>query len=194
MRRPGQPEARAPSDSLKRAGRRDSAAECTPAQASSSSEKMTDRRRELPSVDRLLHQPAIQELLGIAPRGAVVAAVRESIEAARTRRAGPPDRWEEDVRERLVRRAGSSLLPGAQRNRCRAAHQPGPCTPCDSGNSGDDGSGQRVQQPRARSSIRHSRKPERPLSRPAPLEHRRRRRTGGQQCGWRAGARAECPG
>ena len=72
---------------------------------------MTDRRRQLPSVDRLLHQPAIQELLGIAPRGAVVAAVRESIEAARTRRAGPPERWEEDVRERLTRRAGSSLLP-----------------------------------------------------------------------------------
>jgi L-seryl-tRNA(Ser) seleniumtransferase len=72
---------------------------------------MTDRRRELPSVDRLLHQPAIQELLGIAPRGAVVAAVRESLEAARTRRAGPPERWEEDVRERLARRAGSSLVP-----------------------------------------------------------------------------------
>ncbi len=72
---------------------------------------MTDRRRQLPSVDRLLHQPAIQELLGIAPRGAVVAAVRESIEAARTRRAGPPERWEEDVRERLVRRAGSGLVP-----------------------------------------------------------------------------------
>ena len=72
---------------------------------------MTDRRRQLPSVDRLLHQPAIQELLGIAPRGAVVAAVRESIEAARTRRAGPPERWEEDVRERLARRAGSSLVP-----------------------------------------------------------------------------------
>jgi len=72
---------------------------------------MTDRRRQLPSVDRLLHQPAIQELLGIAPRGAVVAAVRESIEAARTRRAGPPERWEEDVRERLARRADSSLVP-----------------------------------------------------------------------------------
>jgi len=72
---------------------------------------MTDRRRELPSVDRLLHQPAIQELFGIAPRGAVVAAVRESVEAARTRRAGPPERWEEDVRERLARRAGSSLVP-----------------------------------------------------------------------------------
>jgi L-seryl-tRNA(Ser) seleniumtransferase len=72
---------------------------------------MTDRRRQLPSVDRLLHQPGIQELLGIAPRGAVVAAVRESLEAARTRRAGPPERWEEDVRERLARRADSSLVP-----------------------------------------------------------------------------------
>jgi L-seryl-tRNA(Ser) seleniumtransferase len=72
---------------------------------------MSDSRRQLPSVDRLLHQPAIQELLQIAPRGAVVAAVRESIEAARTRRAGPPDHWEQDVRERLSRRNGASLQP-----------------------------------------------------------------------------------
>jgi L-seryl-tRNA(Ser) seleniumtransferase len=72
---------------------------------------MTDRRRQLPSVDRLLHQPAIQELLGVAPRGAVVAAVRESLEAARSQRAGPPDRWEEDVRERLARHTTSSLVP-----------------------------------------------------------------------------------
>src|SRR5438093_5243400 len=72
---------------------------------------MTDSRRQLPSVDRLLHQPAIQELLQIAPRSAVVAAVRESLEAARTRRAGPPDQWEEDILERLVRRIGASLLP-----------------------------------------------------------------------------------
>jgi L-seryl-tRNA(Ser) seleniumtransferase len=72
---------------------------------------MTDSRRQLPSVDRLLHQPAIRDLLEIAPRGAVVAAVRESIEAARTRRAGPPDHWEEDVRERLVRRTTASLVP-----------------------------------------------------------------------------------
>src|SRR5688572_7016576 len=72
---------------------------------------MTDHRRELPSVDRLLHQPGIQELLEMAPRGVVVAAVRESLEAARTRRAGPPERWEEDVRERLARRSEASLLP-----------------------------------------------------------------------------------
>ncbi|HEX6432956.1 MAG TPA: L-seryl-tRNA(Sec) selenium transferase [Gemmatimonadales bacterium] len=72
---------------------------------------MTDRRRQLPSVDRLLHQPEIQQLLDTAPRALVVAAVRESLEAARTRRAGPPDRWDEDVRERLAQRAGAGLLP-----------------------------------------------------------------------------------
>jgi L-seryl-tRNA(Ser) seleniumtransferase len=72
---------------------------------------MTDRRRQLPSVDRLMHQPAVQELLHIAPRGAVIAAVRESLDAARTRRAGPPDHWEEDIRERLVRRTGPGLRP-----------------------------------------------------------------------------------
>lgn len=58
-----------------------------------------------------MHQPAVQELLHIAPRGAVIAAVRESLEAARTRRAGPPDQWEEDIRERLVRRSAPELRP-----------------------------------------------------------------------------------
>ena len=72
---------------------------------------MTDRRRQLPSVDRLLHQPAVQELLRHAPRGAVIEAVRESLDAARTRRAGPPEEWEDDIRERLVRRTGSELRP-----------------------------------------------------------------------------------
>ena len=72
---------------------------------------MNERRRELPSVDRLLNQPAIQQLLDTAPRAAVVAAVRESLEAARTRRAGPPEHWEQDVRERLTQRATPGLLP-----------------------------------------------------------------------------------
>ena len=72
---------------------------------------MSDSRRQLPSVDRLLHHPAIQELLQIAPRGAVVAAVRESLEAARTRRAGAPEHWEQDIRERLSRRSWASLQP-----------------------------------------------------------------------------------
>jgi L-seryl-tRNA(Ser) seleniumtransferase len=72
---------------------------------------MSDPRRQLPSVDRLLHEPEIQALLAIAPRAAVVAAIRESLEAARTRRAGAPDRWEAEVRDRLMQRARSSLQP-----------------------------------------------------------------------------------
>ena len=72
---------------------------------------MSDPRRQLPSVDRLLHQAAVQQLLDIAPRGAVLAAVRESLEAARTRRAGPPEDWDQDIRERLARRTGPELRP-----------------------------------------------------------------------------------
>ncbi|MBA3316604.1 MAG: L-seryl-tRNA(Sec) selenium transferase [Gemmatimonadales bacterium] len=72
---------------------------------------MTDRRRELPSVDRLLLEPEIRELLHTAPRLAVVDAVRESIAAARTRRGGPPENWASDVRERLSDRARASLRP-----------------------------------------------------------------------------------
>ena len=70
-----------------------------------------DQRRQLPSVDRLLHQPGIQQLMETAPRNAVVAAVRESLDAARTRRAGPPERWEDDVRERLAQSIGAGLVP-----------------------------------------------------------------------------------
>jgi L-seryl-tRNA(Ser) seleniumtransferase len=72
---------------------------------------MTDQRRQLPSVDRLMNQPGIQQLLETAPRNAVVAAVRESLHAARTRRAGPPEQWEEDVRERLAQSIASGLVP-----------------------------------------------------------------------------------
>ena len=58
-----------------------------------------------------MHQAAVQQLLHTAPRAAVLAAVRESLEAARTRRAGPPDDWNEDIRERLARRTGPELRP-----------------------------------------------------------------------------------
>jgi L-seryl-tRNA(Ser) seleniumtransferase len=58
-----------------------------------------------------MHQTAVQQLLDIAPRAAVLAAVRESLEAARTRRAGPPEDWNEDIRERLARRTGPGLRP-----------------------------------------------------------------------------------
>ena len=36
---------------------------------------MSDRRRALPSVDRLLREPEVATLLGAAPRAAVVAAI-----------------------------------------------------------------------------------------------------------------------
>ncbi len=72
---------------------------------------MTDRRRELPSVDRLLHSPEVQELLRDSPRSAVVAAVRESVAAARDRRAGPPESWVADILERLSVQARPGLRP-----------------------------------------------------------------------------------
>jgi L-seryl-tRNA(Ser) seleniumtransferase len=72
---------------------------------------MTDRRRQLPSVDRLLREPEVQELLREAPRSAVVRAVRDSLDAARTRRAGPPEDWGAEVRERLSQTTRMSLRP-----------------------------------------------------------------------------------
>jgi L-seryl-tRNA(Ser) seleniumtransferase len=70
---------------------------------------VTDRRRSLPSVGSLLLEPEIRELLRTEPRTAVVDAVRESLAAARTRRAGPPESWAADVRERLADRTRPSL-------------------------------------------------------------------------------------
>lgn len=70
---------------------------------------MSDPRRDLPSVDRLLREPGVRELLEGAPRDAVVAAVRESIDAARTLRGGLPPDWSTDIRERLARRLEPSL-------------------------------------------------------------------------------------
>jgi L-seryl-tRNA(Ser) seleniumtransferase len=62
-------------------------------------------------VDRLLLEPEIRELLRTVPRVAVVDAVRESLAAARTRRAGPPESWAADIRERLADRVRPSLRP-----------------------------------------------------------------------------------
>src|SRR5690606_32936388 len=75
-----------------------------PGQTGSRTEAMTDRRRELPSVDRLLREPAIAVLLDTAPRSAVVTAGREALESARANRAGPPADWAEAVRDRLGER------------------------------------------------------------------------------------------
>ena len=50
-------------------------------------------------------------LLRTAPRGAVVAAIRETLAAARTRRAGPPEDWAAEIRERLTERRRPGLRP-----------------------------------------------------------------------------------
>lgn len=72
---------------------------------------MTDARRDLPSVDRLLRDPAIQALLAHAPRNVVVAAVREAVARARTRRAGPPESWADEVTALVQERVAPSLAP-----------------------------------------------------------------------------------
>ncbi|MEO7986542.1 MAG: L-seryl-tRNA(Sec) selenium transferase [Gemmatimonadales bacterium] len=63
---------------------------------------MTDGRRRLPSVDRLLREPRVETLLEQSSRSAVRSAVRASLEAARTHRAGPPEDWAEDIAARLA--------------------------------------------------------------------------------------------
>lgn len=72
---------------------------------------MSDARRTLPSVDRLLNEPGIRDLLEHAPRNLVVAAVRESIAAARSGRSSAPPDWLSDVTDRVVRRTCPSLHP-----------------------------------------------------------------------------------
>ncbi|MBA3553835.1 MAG: L-seryl-tRNA(Sec) selenium transferase, partial [Gemmatimonadales bacterium] len=72
---------------------------------------MSDRRRQLPSVDRLLREPAVLEMLAAAPRTAVVRAVRDTLDAARSRRAGPPPDWAAEIREHLAAADQPSLRP-----------------------------------------------------------------------------------
>ena len=72
---------------------------------------MTDPRRNLPSVDRLLTEPAVTELLRLHPRAVVVAAIRESLESARSGRSGAPADWSAEIAERLARRVTRSLRP-----------------------------------------------------------------------------------
>ena len=72
---------------------------------------MTDERRQLPSVDRLLREPGIAALLLSAPRNAVLEAVRSAIDAARGNRAGPPEDWTAEVVEHLHAGTARSLRP-----------------------------------------------------------------------------------
>lgn len=72
---------------------------------------MSDPRRALPSVDRLLREPGISALLQTAPRNVVVAAVREVLTAARDRAAEPPADWAAEVGRRVALRTTPSLQP-----------------------------------------------------------------------------------
>ncbi len=72
---------------------------------------MTDSRRQLPSVDWLLHEAGVEKLMKTSSRSAVLSAVRASIDAARTRRAGAPDDWAEDVASRLGDERRAALRP-----------------------------------------------------------------------------------
>ncbi len=54
---------------------------------------MTDRRRELPAVERLLGEPSVTELLARVGRPAVLAAARTVLARARASGAAPADGW-----------------------------------------------------------------------------------------------------
>lgn len=72
---------------------------------------MTDPRRQLPAVDRLLDLPAVSELMEVHPRSLVVTAVREAIVSVRSGRKAPPEDWVADIRERVQELSRPSLQP-----------------------------------------------------------------------------------
>jgi L-seryl-tRNA(Ser) seleniumtransferase len=73
---------------------------------------VTDPRRRLPAVDALLEGPGIALLLAVHPRGLVVRAVRETLDAARANGgAEPAEGWDAAVRAAVARRAAPSLAP-----------------------------------------------------------------------------------
>jgi L-seryl-tRNA(Ser) seleniumtransferase len=72
---------------------------------------MTDTRRRLPSIERLLADPGVARLLAHAPRSAVVAAARDAVASARTGRSGPPEDWASEIADRLRLGLAHSLAP-----------------------------------------------------------------------------------
>ena len=72
---------------------------------------MTDTRRNLPSIERLLTDPDIAALLDRAPREEVVQAAREAVAAARSSRDLEDRNWASEVADRLAARGRSSLRP-----------------------------------------------------------------------------------
>ena len=73
---------------------------------------MTDPRRKLPAVDALLEGPGLASLLAAHPRGLVVRAVRETVDAARANGGTPPaEGWDAAIGAAVARRAAPSLAP-----------------------------------------------------------------------------------
>ncbi len=70
---------------------------------------MSDPRRALPSVERLLREPGVQALLTEAPRNLVVAAARDTVAAARG--GIIPADWAAEIASRVHRRTSPSLHP-----------------------------------------------------------------------------------
>ena len=71
---------------------------------------MPDRRRELPSVDRLLREPGVAAMLAEVPRPRCCVRYGRPSRQPRVRRAGPPDDWTGEIRERLAARASAPSL------------------------------------------------------------------------------------
>lgn len=72
---------------------------------------MSDPRRHLPSVDRLLGDARVVPLLARAPRAVVVAAIREVLDQARTDGGQAPSDWAQAIGERLDSLTTPSLRP-----------------------------------------------------------------------------------
>ena len=73
---------------------------------------MTDPRRQLPSIDALLAGPGVARLLAEHPRGLVVKAARETVDAARINGgAAPAEGWDAALQAAVERLAVPSLAP-----------------------------------------------------------------------------------
>ena len=73
---------------------------------------MTDPRRQLPSIDALLAGPGVARLLAEHPRGLVVKAARETVDAARVNGGvTPSEGWDAAVEAAVARLAVPSLAP-----------------------------------------------------------------------------------
>jgi len=72
---------------------------------------MTDPRRGLPSVPKLLALPALAPLLQRLPHQVVLGAIRGTLEAVRAGRIAPPDDWAAAVADLAARQIRPSLQP-----------------------------------------------------------------------------------